>query len=387
MTDNKLNYLGPIPKLLEFERSHSPWWRRIPLAALVVIGLPTLLAMVYYLLIASPRYVSETQFLVRAAGQSTPSSLGIALQGVGIAPTQTEAFVVHNYITSRDGLAELSRRYEVVEMLGPRGIDAFSRYPRPWEGRSQEALYKGFQRFVTVGYDSTTGISTLRVEAFRARDAQVLAEALLGGGEQLVNRMNERSAADAVAQAQQSRDEARTRLSEAQQRLTAFRNREQIIDPASSALQSSQLIGGLLAELARLRADRAQLASEASNSPQLTVFDSRIRAYEGQIETERAKIAGDAGSLAPKLSIYEDLMLTREFADRELTQATAAVITAQQEARRQKLYLDRVVSPSLPDEPAEPRRWLAILTVFASSLLVYGVGWLIYAGVREHRQD
>lgn len=387
MTDNKLNYIGPIPKLLAFDREKIAWWRRVPIAALLVVGLPTVLAMIYYLLIASPRYVSETQFIVRAQGQTTPSSLGVALQGVGIAPTQTEAFAVHEYITSRDSLAELSRRYEISQMLAPRGIDAFSRYPRPWEGRSQEALYKGFQRFITVGYDSTTGISTLRVEAFRPRDAQALTEGLLGGGEQLINRMNERSAADALAQARQSRDEARTRLSSAQQQLTAFRNREQIIDPTTAAREGAELIGGLQAEIARLRADRAQLASEAANSPQLPVFDSRIAAYARQIEAEREKIAGAAGSLAPKLSIYEDLALAREFADRELTQATAAVITAEQEARRQKLYLDRVVSPSLPDEASEPRRWLAILTVFASAVLIYGIGWLIYAGVREHRQD
>ena len=387
MTDQKLNYIGPIPKMLAFEREPVSWWRRLPVAMLLVVGLPTLLALIYYMLIASPRYVSETRFIVRAQGASAPSSLGVALQGVGLAPTQTDAFAVHEYITSRDSLNELSRRYEISDMLAPRGVDALSRYPRPWEDRSREGLYKGFQRFVTVGYDSTTGISTLRVEAFRARDAQALTEALLGGGERLINQMNERSTADSLAQARQSRDEARTRLSTAQQQLTAFRNRERISDPASTARESSELIGGLLAEVARLRADRAQLANEASNSPQIPVFDSRIRAYERQIATEREKVAGDANSLAPKLSIYEDLALAREFADRELTQATAAVISAEQEARRQKLYLDRVVSPSLPDEPAGPRRWLAVLTVFASSVLVYGIGWLVYAGVREHRQD
>jgi BexC/CtrB/KpsE family polysaccharide export inner-membrane protein len=387
MTETKLNYVGPIPQLLTFERHRLAWWQRIPVAALLVIALPTLLAAVYYLLIASPRYVSEAQFIVRAAGQSTPSTLGVALQGIGIAPTQTDAFAVHEYINSRDSLRELSRRYDLPAILGPRGVDAFSRYPRPWEDRSNEGLYKGYQRFVTVGYDSTTGISTLRVEAFRARDAQALTEALLGGGEQLINRMNERSSADAVAQAQQAREEARARLTGAQQQLTTFRNREQFIDPEITARESSQLIGGLQAQVAGLRAERAQVAAEAANSPQLPTFDARIRAYETQIEAERAKLAGAAGSLAPKISVYEDLSLAREFADRELTQATAAVITAEQEARRQKLYLDRVVSPSLPDEPAQPRRWLAVLTVFASSLLVYGLGWLIWAGVREHRQD
>ncbi|MBJ7485251.1 chain-length determining protein [Brevundimonas sp.] len=387
MTDSKLNYVGPIPRTLAFERGRPAWWRRIPVAGLLIVGLPTLLAAIYFLLIASPRYVSEARFLVRSAGQSAPTSLGVALQGVGIAPTQTDAFAVHEYVTSRDGLAALSRRYDIWNILAPPGADAFSRFPRPWEGRSNEALYKGFQRYITVGYDSATGISTLRVEAFRPRDAQALTEALLSSSEDLVNRMNERSSADAVSDALRSRDEARQRLSLAQQELTAFRNREQFLDPTAAAAEGNELIGGLLAQVATLRADRAQLASEAPSSPQLPIFDSRIAAYTAQIASERAKLAGAAGSLAPKISIYEDLSLNREFADRELTQATAAVVTAEQEARRQKLYLDRIVNPSLPDEASEPKRWLSILTVFASMVLIYGVGWLVYAGVREHRQD
>ena len=387
MTDNKLNYVGPIPKMLEFEQDRPAWWRRISIPAVLVIGLPTLLAAIYFLLIASPRYVSEAKFIVRTAGQNTPSSLGVALQGVGLSPTTSDAFAVHQYISSRDSLRELSQRYDLMAVLGPQGVDAFSRYPRPWEDRSAEGLHKGFQRFITVGYDSTTGISTLRVEAFRGEDAQALAEGLLAGGERLVNRLNERSAADALAQAIQSREEARARLNGAQQQLTAFRNREQFIDPELTARESSNLIGGLQAQVAALRAERSQLASEAPNSPQLPTFDARIRAYEAQITAERQRMAGASGSLATKISVYEDLALARELADRELTQATAAVITAEQEARRQKLYLDRVVSPSLPDKPLLPQRWKAVLIVFMSSLLVYGVGWLLWAGVREHRQD
>ncbi len=79
-------------------------------------------------------------------------------------------------------------------------------------------------------------------------------------------------------------------------------------------------------------------------------------------------------------------MTQREFADRELASATAALLTAEQEAQRQNLYLERVVSPSLPDEPGQPNRWLAILKVLSTAFLIYGVGWLIWAGVREHRQ-
>lgn len=387
MAEAQINYVGPIPEALAFREEHKPWWRRLPVGFLLVVVLPTLLAAIYYLLIATPRYVSEARFIVRASNQSQPSAIGVALQGVGLSTAPSDAFSVHEYIKSRDALRELNRRFDVAAILNPPGADAFSRYPRPWDGSGEEGLYKGFNRFIVVGYDSTTGISTLRVEAFRPQDARQLSEALLTSGELLVNRLNERAMGDAVAEALTARDEARGRLNAAQQQLTAFRNREGFIDPELAARESSSLIGGLLATVAQLRADRSQLASEAPQSPQLPILDGRIVAYERQIAAERAKVAGGDSSLAPRVGVYADLALARELADRELTQATTALLSAQQDARRQKLYLDRIVNPNLPDKPTQPRRWIALLTVFASSMLVYGVGWLVWAGVREHSQD
>lgn len=387
MAEAQINYLGPIPEALTFREERKPWWRRLPVGFLMVVALPTLLAAIYYLLIATPRYVSEAHFIVRASNQSQPSAIGVALQGVGISTAPSDAFAVHEYIKSRDALRELGRRYDIAAILNPPGADAFSRYPRLWDSRGEEGLYKGFNRFVVVGFDSTTGISTLRVEAFRAEDARQLNQALLAGGEQLVNRLNDRAMGDAVSEAQTARDEARARLSAVQQQLTAFRNREGFIDPEIAARESSSLIGGLMATVAQLRADRAQLVGEAPQSPQLPILDGRIAAYERQISAERAKVAGASTSLAPRVGIYSDLELQRELADRELSQATAALLSSQQEARRQRLYLDRIVNPNLPDKPTQPRRWTAILTIFASAMLIYGVGWLVWAGVREHRQD
>ena len=387
MTEPRLDYLGPLPGA---DRCPAPpiaeRMARLPWPFLVIVVLPTLLAAVYYLLIASPRYVSEAQFIVRAPAQSQPSALGIALQGVGLPGPQTDAFAVHEYIRSRDGLSDLGARFDVAALLGPPGADLLARYPRPWDSRTREGLHRGYQRFITVGYDSTTGISTLRVEAFTAGDAEGMAEALLQGGEALVNRLNVRAASDAVTAAEQAQVEASTRLANAQQRLIAFRNREQFIDPVRTATEGGKLIGDLMATVAGLKADRSQLAAEAPQSPRLPGIDSRIAAFERQIALERAKIAGDAGSLAPQVSAYEDLVQEREFAGAQLTEAAAALVLARQESRRQTLYLDRIVNPNRPDEPLEPRRWLSLLTVLASTLLIYGIGWLVWAGVREHGQ-
>jgi capsular polysaccharide transport system permease protein len=385
MTQSRLNYLGPIEPSAPPAAGRLRRLPKLPMGFLWVVVVPTAIAMIYYLLIASPRYVSEAQFMVRSGGQDQPSALGVALQGVGLSSSSTNAFAVHQYITSRDSLRDLSRSVDVKAVYGRRGVDFFSRRPLPWQGASFETFYGGFQNYVTVGYDSTTGISTLRVEAFTPQDANAVNVNLLKGGEQLINRLNARSSRDAVVEAQRTLEDAQLRLTQAQSKLTAFRNSEGVIDPARTAQASVQMIGELKLQLATLTAERNQVAADTPASPQLPTMNSRIRALQQQITLEEAQVAGQSDSLAPKISAYEDLTMEKEFSDRLVASATASLNSAQLDARRQHLYLEQIVSSSLPDKPEEPRRWYMILSWFVSTLVIYGLGWLIVASIRESK--
>ncbi|CAN5209281.1 sugar transporter [soil metagenome] len=385
MSEPKLSYLGPLLRLEGQSSDNKTWLSRIPIAFLAIVVLPTLIVAIYYLMIASPRYVSQARFVVRAPTQAQSSSLGTALQSVGLSSGSTDAYAVHEYVKSADGLHDLMRRVDLKTMYGRRNVDPLSRLPKPFTDNSFESFRKQFNKYVTVGYDSQTGISTLRVEAFTPQDAQRTATAMLESGETLVNRLNQRSSADAVLEAQRTVIEAQARLSVAQNQLTAFRNRERFVDPTRSALAGSQLIGELQLNVATLKAERAQVAADAPNSPQLPFLDSRIRAFEQQIAIESQKIVGDSDSLVPKISTYESLTMQREFADKMLASATGNLNAAQLEARRQRLYVDRIVNPDAPDAPEQPKRWLAILAVFSTCLVIYLVGWLIWAGIRESR--
>jgi capsular polysaccharide transport system permease protein len=59
---------------------------------------------------------------------------------------------------------------------------------------------------------------------------------------------------------------------------------------------------------------------------------------------------------------------------------------ARMDARRQQMYIDRVVDPSFPDSAEEPHRLQMIFVIFVSSLVAYSVSSLVIAGLREHRQ-
>jgi capsular polysaccharide transport system permease protein len=384
MADPKLEYLGSTTKPQMRRRIRL---RKLPVGLLIVVGVPTLLAAIYYLLIASPRYVSEARFVVRSAQVSQPSPMGVALNVAGFSTGSSEAFAVHEYLTSRDSLKALQQKHDVREIFGRAGADPLARYPRLWDGKSEESLFKAYLRFLQVGYDATTGISTIRVEAFTAKDAHALNEALLTSGETLINQLNERAAANAVRDAARDRAQAVQDAEQARDTLTRFRTSARFIDPRAEAAESTQVIATLSVAIAQLKAERDQLMADAPSSPQLAPLNRRIAGLEKQISENRARMAGESNSLAPKVGTYEELMLQREIADRRVTQAEAALLSAQQEAARQKLYLERIVSPSQPDKGTEPRRLRSILTIFLSSLLAYGVGWLVWAGIREHRQD
>lgn len=387
MTEAQLKYVSPLSDNSALERVKAPLWKRLPWGLGLFVLLPTALATIYYLLIAAPIYVSEAQFIVRTPGKAQPTGLGIALQGVGVSTGNSDTFAVHQYVSSRDGLNDAQKLVNVRGIIGNKNGDFLTRYPAMGEDQSNEGLYKGFKRFVVVGYETGTGISTLRVKAFTPKDAHTLAEALLSSSEMLVNRLNERSMADAIKDAEASEQEAREAVNDVQTRITVFRNRAGYVDPEIVVRESSAITSELQIALTKLSVEREQVIAESPQSPLLPSLNRRIAATQRQIELERAKVVGSASSLASSAGSYQRLLFEQELADKRLAQATASLIASREDARRQNLYLEKIVNPILADKPILPRRSRGILTVFLSSLLVYGLGWLVYAGVREHRQS
>jgi capsular polysaccharide transport system permease protein len=385
------SFLGPPVGLPGDRRplGFAAWPRRLPWLFLILVAAPTLLAACYYLVLAAPLYVSEAEFVVHSQSSSPMGSLGTKLESVGVSlgsESETDAYEVQKYMVSRDAVARLERTLGLRHLLARPEADFLTRFPRPFEGSSFENLFRSYKRFVKVGLDSQTDISVLRVQAFRPQDAQAIANALLDTGEDLINRLNARAMADAVAQAQRQVVEAQARLDQVQTQMAAFRTQQHLVDPDREAAAGLELLGKLQADLMTLRAERAGVAATSPQSPQLPVLDRRIAAYAAQVDAARTSQAGEAGSLAPKVSAFERMTFERKVASDTLEASVAGLETARLDARRQQLFLERVVNPDLPDKAMQPRRWLTVLIVLISCLLLYGVVSLVIAGLREHRQ-
>jgi capsular polysaccharide transport system permease protein len=352
---------------------------------ILLMVLPTILGIVYYTSIATDRYVSESRFLVRTGSRSNiGSGLTSFLQMTGITRAQDDTFAVHDFLDSRASLETLPATIDLRRMYGADRADVLSRFPSVIYGDSAEDLRRFMSWMLNVLYDPNTGITTLRVHAFSGAEAQRLAQALLDQSEEVVNRINERLRDDAVRLANQEVARAEESVRTAQLAVTEFRNREMMLDPGRDSILLIELVGKLSAELAETRAQIAATTSGSPDNPQLPTLNRRARALEAQINTERSRIAQNTGGLADKIAVYERLTLDKEFAGRRLVSAITALESARTEARRQQLYLQRIIEPTLPDWPSEPKRFYNIMTIIAGNLLFVLIGWLLVTGIRAH---
>src|SRR4051794_14487007 len=131
-----------------------------------IVGLPTLIAGVYFFGIASDLYMSEVKFVVRGPSKGPASAISAMLSGGSPAVTE-DTFAVHQYLLSRDAVRRLEQEDNLRALLSRAEGDLLTRFPGIWFWRHDfEALYGTYGRFVSVEVDGTSGVSTLQVKAY-----------------------------------------------------------------------------------------------------------------------------------------------------------------------------------------------------------------------------
>jgi capsular polysaccharide transport system permease protein len=350
------------------------------------VFVPTLFAVVYYGLVASDVYISESRFVVRSPQrQQSNNVLGSILSGSGFARSQDDAFSVHDFVLSRDALRELDNKLQVSKAYGSSQVDFVSRFPGMLTNSSFEELYKYYTKQVTVNHDSTSNITALTVRAFTAEQAFAINELLLAMSERLVNQINERGRQDLVKYAQAEVSEAEKKAKDAAVALASYRNQRTVFDPDRQSAIQLQQVSKLQDELIASKMQLIQVRSLAPDNPQIPVLQKRVTGLQQEIDTEMSKVAGGGGnSLTNKAADFERLNLERAFADRQLASSMASLENAKNEARRKALYLERIVQPNTPDIPLEPHRLKSILAAIFMGLISCGILSILISGIREH---
>ena len=350
-----------------------------------IVGLPALIAGVYYFGIASDLYLSEAKFIVRSPKQVQASGIGALLQSTGLGRAAEDTSAVQDFIMSRDAVRKLEQKDELRAVFSRPEGDFVSRFPGILFWRKDfEALFARYDHFVAVETDTNTGVTALQVKAYRPEDSHMLASALLAYSEQLINELNDRARRDALDTARREVDGAEQWIAQIQSELTAYRVKQKMLDPKSASAGVLDLIGQMNAAQTNARAQLGELLNNSPNSPQIPLVKTRIASLDKLIAEERAKLSGETDSVVAALTGYERLNLQRELAEKALASAFTSLEAARIEAQRQQLYLETIAQPNVADYPLYPKRIVSFITVFATCMLVYGLAWLLVANVREH---
>jgi capsular polysaccharide transport system permease protein len=359
-------------------------WRRLGIWRwyLLLVVAPTAALGGYYATYAADIYVSEARFTVRGRSAAPAGGAIAAMMGAPrVVSEETRAVV--DYVDSHDAVSALRRTLDLVAIWRRPEADWFTelRYEAP----EAERLLRYYRRRVTATLDQETGITTLRVQAFRPEDAQAVALRLLELSEDLVNRFSARTQQDTLRVAREEVAVAERRVLAAREAVEAFREREREVDPNRSAATALEGISRLEGLLVQTRAELAErLAFMRPDNPQVQVLRNRTEALQRQIAAERARVTQGTEALPPQLSAFERLQLERSFADQYLTSAITSLEAARAEAQRQQVFLMRVVEPNLAERALYPRAVYNTATSFLVLTLLFGLGWLVAAGAREH---
>jgi capsular polysaccharide transport system permease protein len=353
------------------------------------VGVPTLLAIVYYGFIASPIYVSQSTFVIKSPGKTSVPSLSLAnlVQSGGLAAGKDQTQEVLQYIRSRNGLRDLAATTDIRAKFERRGADLLSRLPVAFGDRSFESLYRFYGSMVSASLDPDSGLAVVETRAFTARDAYQINAKLLDLSEALVNRLNDRAQTRAVTEAAKRVDQAQQRVREARLALTAYRNRQDLVDPKAEAEGILDVTYKLIAERAALQAQLDTALRVAPRNPSIPALRDRVAAISRQIGAQTGRAVGTPTGIASKATTYEQLSVDQEIATQMLTAAQASLEQARTEAQKQQFYLERVVEPNMPDDALLPHRFKRILVVFAVSLCLYFIGWMLVVGILEHAPE
>ena len=354
--------------------------RRAFQVALVAI----LLAIVYWGLIASDRYVSQADVVVDSTDMAGGQNKDFALLVAGTR-NDHELMLMRDHLRSVDMLETLEAKLQLRAHYSDARRDPLSRM---WsEDVAQEFFHEHYLARVSVEVDDGAGVLRIRTQAYSPEMAQAITSALVEEGERFMNDIGHRLARDQVDFLETAVGEMGERLRKARSAVLAFQNAKGFISPQAAAETLSGIVAQLEGELAQLKASReTMLGYLSASAPDVAQINLQIAAIEKQLRAEKARLTSPkGGTLNRTVEEYQGLEMQVTFAQDLYKTALTALEKGRIDATRNLKKVSIVQSPTLPQYPMEPRRIYNIIVFALSVLVLAGILQLLTAIIRDHQ--
>lgn len=358
---------------------------------LVTFGLvfvPVVLALLYALLFAAPRYRAEARFSVRSSAtqsvaQSGSASLLSGGSGGAAAGGFVDGWAVADFIRSRDCMRQLDRKIGLRKRLAYTGLDPVNRLS-PDAG--EDELYRAYIDAVDVSYNMIEQIDLLRVSAFSPADARAVSDGLIDIAQQFVNNMDEKGVSDTLKVSKEAVALAEKQATDARGALTDWRVRNGNIDPEAEATMLLNLSAQLEAQLgtAQINLDKIRALGNP-NHPMLRPAQLEVSALQKQLDGVRARMSGRGNTEANRLKGYQALLNAQTFADQNLAAARQNYEQSFNDTLRLQRYLSVIARPVPEERPGSPNIPLLLVEALAVGFVFAFAVRMAQALYREFR--
>ncbi|TEW52316.1 lipopolysaccharide biosynthesis protein [Psychromonas algicola] len=355
---------------------------RAKIGSFALVLLASLLVIVYFTLIASPRYVSQVQFVVKQASSQSVQLGGLMALG-GSSTSTRDALILQEYILSQEMAFALDNEIGLRAHYQQKSWDALSRLR---ENSSKEEYVTYYQDHVTVRYDELSEILLVEAESFDPEYALLLAQSLLDISKKLINGLGDDMAQQHMDYAKGEVQRAYNDLKKQQIKLINFQDKNSLFNPEmqSAALFSviNEIESSLIEKKTQLKSLQAYLRADA---PEIKALGYEITALTSQLQEEKSRLTNQDKKSLNKINFdFKELELNAVFAADLYKSALTSLEVTRAEAFENLKYLLVIVHPRLAEDQRYPERLYSIFTWFVVILLIYLVGRLILSVIKEH---
>jgi capsular polysaccharide transport system permease protein len=337
----------------------------------------SLLAILYWGVIASDRYVSEAHVVIHGADLASAKDVG----GAGSLVAQ---MLLRDYLLSVDMLKRLEDKLKLREHYSDRRRDPLSRMwfrtaPLEW-------FHSHYLSRISVELDPGAFVLVIRAQAYDPATAHAIAVMLVEEGERYMNSLGQRMAGEQVAFLEKQVAQLNERVVGVRRDILGYQNRKGLVSPQGTAENLAGIVSRLEAQLAdlqtRLSVMQAYLMPDSSSIIDLNL---QIAAVEKQIAREKKRLAAPGDQALNKMvEEYQRLQMNAEMSLAVYQTALTALEKGRIDAMRKLMAVSVLQSPSEPQYPLEPRRIYNIVVFILVILLIAGIAHLLAAIVRDH---
>ncbi|WP_018625584.1 hypothetical protein [Kangiella aquimarina] len=350
----------------------------------MIVLLPWLVFFIYQTIIASPRYVSESQIIVEQPDSMATMDTGMALlSGLGVKPTGTDAELVKAFIYSADLINYLDEQLDLKKHYSSSDADYISRLSRD---SSKESFYAYFENHVEVNVDQKSQVISVKSQGFTPEFAQALNKLIVERAEWYINQIGNKLAKEQLKFIQNEHALVEERIRSTKKQLLEFQNKYGLLDPEAEGMAIQKIAYSIESLIAQRQAELKALKGVMSDTaPQVTSIVNEINALEEQLKSERSRLTdSESGqSVSEILSKFVDFKVDMELALKAYASSQISLEKSRVEAYRQIKYLVVVESPTLAEEKTYPKVLYNLALLAVVLLMLFGIGKIIYSTIHE----